>query len=193
VPTQTVRPVTVIYDACVLYPAPLRDLLMWLALSGLYRARWTDRIHDEWISAVLRERPGLKVNLERTRTMMNAHVHDCLVTGYEPLVETLDLPDPDDRHVLAAAIAGRADFIITKNLSDFPANRLVPFRIEAQHPDIFVRTLLDLDETTVLGAVAAHRASLQNPPKSIEQYLDTLTTQELPQTVAFLRRRRTSL
>jgi len=188
-----VTPVIVLYDACVLYPAPLRDLLMWLALTDLFCARWTDRIHDEWIGAVLRERPGLKNNLERTRTMMNAHVRDCLVTGYEPLIEMLDLPDPDDRHVLAAAIVGRAEFIITKNLSDFPANRLASFRIEAQHPDIFVRTLLDLNETTVLEAVAEHRASLQNPPKSVEQYLDTLAVQDLPQTVAFLRQRQTLL
>lgn len=188
-PNQTVTPVTVLYDACVLYPAPLRDVLMWLALTNLFRARWTDRIHDEWIGAVLRERPALKVNLDRTRAMMNAHVRRCLVTGYEPFIETLDLPDPDDRHVLAAAIAGRADFIITKNLSHFPADRLAPFRIEAQHPDMFVRTLLDRDEATVLEAVAEHSASLQNPPKSVEQYLDTLTVQGLPQTVAFLRQR----
>jgi hypothetical protein len=96
--------VIVLYDACVLYPAPLRDLLMWLALRDLFRAKWTDRIHDEWIRAVIRDRPELKRNLERTRSMMNAHVRDCLVTGYEPLIETLDLPDPDDRHVLAAAV-----------------------------------------------------------------------------------------
>ena len=90
----TVAILTALYDACVLYPAPLRDLLMWLALTDLFRARWTDRIHDEWVGAVLRERPELKTNLERTRAMMNAHVRDCLVTGYEPLIETIDLPDP---------------------------------------------------------------------------------------------------
>jgi len=181
---------TAMYDACVLYPAPLRDLLMWLALTDLFRARWTDRIHDEWTRAVLRERPELKTNLERTRAMMNAHVRDCLVTGYEPLIETIDLPDPDDRHVLAAAITAHADLIVTKNLNDFPAERLAPFRIATQHPDAFVRSLLDLDEATVLTAVAEHRASLQNPPKSIEEYLDTLLAQELPETVAFLRQRR---
>ena len=125
--SPTVTPVTALYDACVLYPAPLRDLLMWLALTDLFRARWTDRIHDEWIGAVLRERPELKVNLERTRAMMNAHVRDCLVTGYEPLIEALDLPDPDDRHVLAAAIAGRADLIVTKNLQTFPPIGLCRF------------------------------------------------------------------
>jgi predicted nucleic acid-binding protein len=181
---------TALYDACVLYPAPLRDLLMWLALTDLFRAKWTDRIHDEWIRAVLRERPELQASLERTRAMMNAHARDCLVTGYEPLIETLALPDPDDRHVLAAAITAHADLIVTKNLNDFPAERLAPFRIEACRPDAFVRSLLDLDEAAVLAAVAGHRAGLQNPPKSVEEYLDTLVTQELPETVAFLRQRR---
>lgn len=180
---------TALYDACVLYPAPLRDLLMRLALTDLFRAKWTARIHDEWIEAVLDGRPELKVNLERTRALMDAHVRDCLVTGYEPLIATLNLPDPDDRHVLAAAIVGRADLIVTKNLKDFPAERLAPFGIEAQHPDVFVRSLLNLNEAAALAAVAEHRSSLQNPPKSVVAYLDTLIGQELPETVAFLRER----
>lgn len=77
---------TALYDACVLYPAPLRDLLMHLALADLYRARWTDRIHEEWIRNLLEKRPDLNRNLlERTRQLMNAHVRDCLVTGYDHL------------------------------------------------------------------------------------------------------------
>ena len=189
-PGRTVATVTVLYDACVLYPAPLRDLLMWLALTDLFRAKWTDRIHDEWIGAVLRERPGLKVSLERTRELMNAHVRDCLVVGFESLIETLALPDPSDRHVLAAAITAHADLIVTKNLNDFPADRLAPFRIGAEHPDAFVRNLFDVDEATAIAAIAQHRASLQNPPKSVDEYLDTLLAMELPETVAFLRQRR---
>ena len=185
--------VTVLYDACVLYPAPLRDLLMWLALTDLFRAKWTDRIHNELIGAVLRERPELKANLQRTRALMDAHVRDCLVTGYEPLIETLDLPDPDDRHVLAAAITAHADLIVTKNLNDFPANRLAPFRIEARHPDAFVYSLLELEDAAVLAAVADHRTSLQNPPKSVDEYLDTLAGQGLRETVTLLRQRRASI
>jgi predicted nucleic acid-binding protein len=112
---------TALYDACVLYPAPLRDLLMRLALEDLYRARWTDRIHDEWIRSVLKDRQDLsRDQLERTRNLMNAHVRDCLVTGYEDLIEGLELPDPDDRHVLAAAIRTRASVIVTFNLGRLP-------------------------------------------------------------------------
>lgn len=178
------------YDACVLYPARLRDLLMRLAMTDLFRARWSASIHDEWIKSMLESRPELRVPLERTRLLMDANVMDCLVTGYDPLIKTLDLPDPDDRHVLAAAIVGRADLIVTKNLKDFPAERLAPFGIEAQHPDVFVRNLLGLHEAVALAAVARHRDSLRNPPNSVDDYLDTLLVQELPDTVTFLRQYR---
>ena len=73
---------TVIYDACVLYPAPLRDFLMRLALTDLFRARWSRDIHDEWIRNVLKDRADLTpLQLERTRNLMDSHVRDCLVTG----------------------------------------------------------------------------------------------------------------
>jgi len=86
---------TAIYDACVLYSAPLRDLLMQLALTDLFRARWTDRIHDEWIGNLLKKRPDLTLEqLTRTKELMNSHVRDCLVTNYEYLIPYLQLPDP---------------------------------------------------------------------------------------------------
>ena len=92
-------------DRCVLYPAPLRDLLMQLALTDLYRARWTEKIHEEWMRNVLKNRPDLsKEQLERTKSLMNRSVRDCLIEGYEFIIPSLDLPDPDDRHILAAAI-----------------------------------------------------------------------------------------
>ncbi len=162
---------TAVFDACVLYPAPLRDLLMHLALTDLFRARWTDAIHDEWIRNVLKDRPNLtKSQLERTRTLMNSHVRDCLVTGWEVFLPSLNLPDPDDRHVLAAALAARADVIVTFNIKDFPASSLEPLGIEAQHPDEFVTHLLSLDEPRVLTAVKRLRASLRSPPVPAEDY-----------------------
>ncbi len=112
---------TVVYDACVLYPAPLRSLLMYLAMTGLYRARWTNDIHEEWMRNVQRDYPDVtRQQAERIRDLMNAHIGDCLVTGYETLIPSLALPDPDDRHVLAAAICCEADIILTFNLKDFP-------------------------------------------------------------------------
>ena len=134
----------VLYDACVLYPAPLRDLLMRLALTDLFQARWTDRIHDEWTRNVLANRPDVTPeSLARCRQLMDEHVPDCLVTGYEALISTLTLPDPDDRHVLAAAVHGGAGSIVTFNLDDFPASVLEQFHTEAVHPDEFIVRLWD--------------------------------------------------
>ncbi len=178
---------TALFDACVLHPAPLRDLLMRLSMTELFRARWSDAIHEEWIRSVLRQRPELAVQLQRTRQLMDAHVMDSLVTGYERLIDTIELPDANDRHVLAAAIAGGADVLVTMNLRDFPADRLAPFGVEAQHPDVFIRNLLRQHEAAMIGAVALHRAALRNPPKSVEEYLETLLIQDLPETVALLR------
>jgi hypothetical protein len=180
---------TAVYDACVLYPAQLRNLLMWLALSGLFRARWTNDIHDEWTRNVLRNHPDVTpAQVRRIRTLMDTHVLDALVSGYEPLIPSLVLPDPDDRHVLAAAIRAGAGVIVTSNLSDFPPERLAPYGIEARHPDDFILDLADLDPAAVCRAARDHRASLRRPAKSPEEYLNTLLAAGLSKTVAFLRR-----
>lgn len=179
---------TVVYDACVLYPAPLRDLLMHLALSDLYRARWSDMIHDEWTRNVLASRPDLTQDqLDRTRRLMNAHVRDCLVAGFEYLIPSINLPDPNDRHVVAAAIHSGASLIVTFNLRDFPLEALSPYNLAAQHPDDFIVDLLDLHPAGVLEAAASHRRSLKNPPRTVDEYLDTLLAQGLTQSVAVMR------
>ncbi len=178
---------TAIYDACVLYPAPLRDFLLRLAMTELFRARWTDHIHDEWIGGVLGNRQDITAEqLERTRQLMNQAVPDCLVTGYEELIDSLELPDPDDRHVLAAAIRCQAGVIVTFNLDDFPADIIGRYGIEAQHPDEFIGHLLDLDPGAVGNVARLQRQALKNPPKSPEEFLDTLLRQGLAGTVAQL-------
>lgn len=179
---------TVVYDACVLYPAPLRDLLMRLALTDLFRAKWTNAIHEEWITNVLAARADLtRMQLERTRDLMNANVRDGLVEGYEHLIASIELPDQNDRHVVAAAIHARADAIVTFNLWDFPVDALAPLRLRAMHPDDFIRYQIDLGLAAVLEAVRRHRASLRNPPKTAVEYLETLERQSLPKTVTALR------
>lgn len=179
---------TVLYDACVLYPAPLRSLLMYLAITDLFRARWTDAIHEEWMRNVQKDYPDItRPKAERIRDLMNAHVRDCLVSGYEDLIPALALPDPDDRHVLAAAIRAGANIIVTINLSDFPEETLTKYGIEAQHPDEFIRHLLELAPAVVCGAAKEQRESLKNPPMTVEQYLQCLERQGLAQTVATLR------
>nr|WP_200892240.1 PIN domain-containing protein [Aliterella atlantica] len=179
---------TAIYDACVLYPAPLRDFLMELALTDLFKARWTEEIHDEWIKNVLKNRSDLtSERLTKTKTLMNIAVRDCLVTGYQALVPGLQLPDPNDRHVLAAAIRAQADIIVTFNLDDFPMQILSEFGVEPQHPDEFILHLIDLNPAKVCTAIERQRSRLKNPPKTIEEHLDTLLAQQLPQSTATLR------
>lgn len=179
---------TVVYDASVLYPAPLRDLLIQLALTGLFNARWTDEIHNEWMRNVLKNRPDLTLEqLTRTKNLMNASIRDCLVTGYKEIIPELQLPDPGDRHVLAAAIRCDASFIITFNLRDFPRQVLAPYGVEAWHPDSFILDLFDLNSKAICEAGQMQRSRLKNPPKSPDEYLETLVEQGLPQTAARLR------
>jgi predicted nucleic acid-binding protein len=179
---------TVIFDACVLYPAPLRDLLMQLALSDLITAKWTDRIHDEWIENLLKNRPDLtRTQLERTRQLMNRATRDAIVQGHESLIQSVHLPDENDKHVLAAAIHAKAQIIVSFNLRDFPSESLQPYKIEALHPDDLIMRLIALDAPGVLEAVRLHRARLRHPPKSAEEYLRTLEAQGLIKTVLHLK------
>ncbi len=174
------------FDACVLYPAPLRDLLVQLAVSGVFRAKWTDTIHEEWIRSLLAKRPDLaRTELDRTRELMN-RTADSLVTGYERLIPAVDLPDFDDRHVAAAAIHAGADVIVTFNLKDFPAAAHGPYGLRAIHPDDLISGLFSIDEAEVLAAARRCRARLRNPPETAAAYLETLRAQGLPRTVVRL-------
>ena len=150
------------------YGAKLRiALLLRLADQYLYAPLWSAAIHSEWIGSVLEDRPYLTANvLERTRAMMDRHFPDAVVTGYSARIAGLHLPDADDLHVLAAAIEGGADMIVTRNLRDFPADRLAPHGLTAQHPDVFIADLFDADPEAVLAAVRGHRAALSNPPRT---------------------------
>lgn len=178
------RTTVVFLDASVLYPAPLRDLLLELAVSDLFRAKWSASVQDEWIRALLRNRPDLTAErLERTRRLMDAHVRDALVTGFEDLIGEIELPDPDDRHVLAAAAVARVDMILAANIRHFPEPILSAHGLEAQHPDVFLANLCDQSPTPFLDALHRVRARLRNPPVSREQHLDTLRRVGLNDTV----------
>ncbi len=178
---------TAVLDANTLYPAPLRDLLLSLAADGLYHARWTARIHDEWVRNLGRNRPEIESQLAALVDLMNRSVPDCLVENYEGLVAGLVLPDPDDRHVLAAAIAGHADAIVTFNLRHFPAAALEPYRIEAIHPDDFVLNQVELQPYEALAAVKKMRARLTRPPQTAAELIATLARSGLPASAAQLR------
>lgn len=166
-------PFTVIYDACVLYPASLRDILIRVGQAGLVHVRWTDRILDECFRSILRNRPDLRPDrLQRTRQLMGEAIRDVVVEGYENLAAGLDLPDEDDRHVLAAAIKAGAQIIVTFNLRDFPPQQLG--EIEAQAPDTFLYNLIDLSPGIVAHVIRSMEEDLGSRP-GIDYVLATLT------------------
>lgn len=169
----------VLLDANVLFPFTLRDFLVTLATTELYQAKWSEQIHDEWIRNVLKDRPELADVLPRTRSLMDAAVPDCLVTGFEGLIESLELPDPNDRHVLAAAIRCGAQIIVTKDLKDFPSEILEQYGIEAQHPDEFLDYQFGLRPNLVVRAAKEQRKRWKNPPLAAEEYLERLSSQGL--------------
>jgi len=159
-----------------------------LALGGQFRARWSADIHDEWIRNLLKNRSDLtQEQLNKVRALMDKHVPGCLVEGYENLIPAIELPDPDDRHVVAAAVQTRAEAIVTFNPKDFPDDALAQYNLKAIHPDDFISDLLELNIGAAIDAVRKHRAGLKNPPFTADEYLDLLLKQRLPETVSKLR------
>lgn len=181
-------PFVVVYDASVLYPSTLRDLLLRIAQSGLAQAKWTEQILDEMFAALRRDRPDLEPGkLDRTRSLMTTAVRDWKISNYEDLIESLKLPDPDDRHVLAAAIRARAQVIVTSNLRDFPTDELRKWDIDPKSPDEFVRDQISLDRDVVYAALQQIADSWRVPPGGIDDVLDRLERAGLAVSVADLR------
>ena len=178
---MTARPI-VVYDANVLYPAQLRDLLMRLAVSGLVRAHWSDQIHEEWMGNVLVNRPDLRQEqLDRTRALMERALPSARVEGYEQHMASISLPDPDDRHVVAAAIEAKAEVIVTFNLRDFPESVFDPLGLKALHPDAFVLSLFEAHpdhvaqrEDTQCGVIGRRRLSGEGRIGLVQQAADLL-------------------
>lgn len=177
-------PYPVVLDACVLYPSFLRDLLIRLGLTGLYQPKWSATIEDEWQRNLLANRADLTPEqIQRTAALMNTAVPDAMITGFESLIDSVDLPDVGDRHVVAASVRSNSEIIVTFNLKDFPAPALDAFGIEALHPDDFVMDLFDLNRALVLSAVTTQRSNLRRPPMSVDEYLEALLRQGMAQTV----------
>jgi predicted nucleic acid-binding protein len=177
-----------IYDADALYPNTLRDLLIRIAqLPHLVQARWTEQILDEVIRALQKNRPDISdEKAHRLRELVNAAVRGCLVTGYEPLIPSLALPDPDDRHVLAAAIKSNAQVIVTRNLRHFPKDRLAPWGVKAKSPDDFVRDQIGIDAQAVWACVQQIVDSRTRHPVTIDDVLAELVRSGLVGTAAAL-------
>lgn len=167
----------------------LRDILIRLATTGIFRARWTEQILDEVFRSLSTDRPDLDQDkLDRTRELMCRAVDDCLVTGYEDLIDAVSLPDADDRHVLAAAIRCGAQVIVTENKRDFPTEIVEKYQIEIQGADEFLCNQIDLFSPRVHQSVTYAAAAFRNPPRTINDVLDALAKAGAPSAAEMLRR-----
>lgn len=180
---------TALLDACVLYPLAMADALMSLATAGLFAAKWTTRIETEWIAALETRRPDLKGRLSIRRDQMREAIPDWEVpeAAWQACTGNLALPDPDDVHVLAAALCGHADCIVTANLKDFPAAVVGALGIEVIHPDPFIVAQWDLDPLTAIAAFKRMRARWKRPEASAEDFAAAMERGGLPATAQRLR------
>ena len=166
-----------ILDACVMYPITLTNVLAQLAVDGLYTAKWTKQIDEEWVGALLKSHHNFSPEqVSRRLNALHAAIPDWEIeeTLYSDLIEVLDLPDPNDRHVLAAAIAGHADCIVTFNAKDFPYLEMEKRGIEVLHPDDFISLQLTLEPVVALTAIKHIRARFKNPPKTAQEFIELL-------------------
>lgn len=180
---------TALLDACVLHSMAMADALMSLASSGLYAAKWSRTIESEWIASIEARRPDLKGKLEYRRDRMREAVPDWEVEerAWQSLAGSLRLPDPGDTHVLAAALAGHADCIVTVNLRDFPSDVVGPLGIEVIHPDQFIVAQWDLDQLVAVAAFKRMRARWKKPEATAEDFAAALERAGLPATAQRLR------
>ncbi|MEO1794645.1 MAG: PIN domain-containing protein [Pseudomonadota bacterium] len=180
---------TALFDANVLYSIGITDIAIRLARRDVFRLRWSDEIHHEWMRTLAEQRPDLgQAAIERRRQRMDHAVPQARVTGYESLVEGLRLPDAEDRHVLAAAINGRADVIVSFNTQDLPADALKPHGIECQHPDEFLNFQMSLNEATFIEVVREARGDLTSPAIPSDNYIEMIDKRGLPVLASNLRK-----
>ena len=180
--------IAAVLDANALYQAPLRDYLLYLASLEVYDPVWTDAIQEEWTRNLLKARPDLdRESLETTLGSMDSYFPRAKLKNYESIIESLSLPDPNDRHVLAAAIKRKAQIIVTANLKDFPGKILAPYNIRAEHPDDFVLACITREKENAVKALENQVKFLKNPPLSIEKVLENLRRCGLVKSVEKLR------
>ncbi|MBE9605686.1 PIN domain-containing protein [Acetobacteraceae bacterium H6797] len=188
------KPPVAVLDACVLYPFHLRNVLIQAAFDGLFDARWTEDIHEEWIRNLIANAKGVsRERLEATRDKMMTVLPEANVIDYHALIPGLDLPDPDDRHVLAAAIAGQASVIVTWNLKDFPTSSLQSHGIVCISPDAFMMALHALFPDAVIDSAARARHNLRKSLPTADEFIDAVARQGLTAFAAILLREATRL
>lgn len=182
------NPFVVVLDANVLFPVRIRDVLLQFAHDGLFRARFTDEILGEWTRSLIREKPHLEQSIRRQEELIRKKFDECFVTGHLPLIASLELPDPDDRHVLAAAIRCSAQVIVTENHKDFPSDILDDFDIETLSADDMLANTYDLFRGEGVRSLRRIRQRYGNPPFTASEFLLDLTRCGLPKLAAMARK-----
>lgn len=184
------RPPVAVFDACVLYPFHTRNLLVQCAVDRLVDARWSDHIHEEWMRNLAANTPGISIDrLRRTRDLMKAALPTADVGGYERLIPGITLPDPDDRHVVAVAIAGGASVIVTWNTRDFPDAELARHGLRQETPDQFVLGLDAAVPKAMAATIANAHLNLRVSTPAADEFMDALDRQGLHGFVSTIRDR----
>lgn len=160
-------------DANVLHPAFLRGAMLWFASERLLRPVWSKTVLEEWRRSLLRRHSDLEeAKIDQLEAQTLEHFPDAMVEGYEPFIKAIELPDPNDRHILAAAIVGKCQGIVTANTKHFPEEVVAPHQMEIIHPDDFIVNIIDIDETKALTACRNHRAAMSRTTPTQDQYLE---------------------
>lgn len=178
-------PTRVVIDACVLYDAAVRDLLLRLGMAGLIEPIWSARILDECFTALGRNRPDLKPEqLGALRAAMSRAFPGAEFTAPPT---SIALPDANDVHVIGTALSAGAPLICTYNLTDFPADVLEGVELRAAHPDAVALASLEADPDAVMTVLADHARALRRPPTTLDRLLATLEARGLTQFVVAAR------
>lgn len=178
-------PVVAVCDACVLYPFHLRNIIVQAGVDRLFQARWTEEIHDEWMRNLVANTPSLSLTrLEAAKQLMTIALPAATVVGYEKHIAAVSLPDPDDRHVAAAAIEAGASTIITWNLRDFPVPELKKHNLVRQTPDAFLAGLYEQVPERLTGSLANARRNLSRTRVSAADFISILRDQRLTKLAA---------
>lgn len=180
-------PPAVLYDANLLYPFHLRNLLVQLGVHHIVRPRWTDAIHEEWTRTLVASGKVPRERLLHTRDIMKRVLPEADVQDYAHRMVGFTLPDPDDGHVVAAALEGRAGTILTFNLRHFPAEILAPLGLVALDPDEYLCQLHGVDPEAIAAVIEAARVNLSRTAPDPTAFLDALERQRLPAFAARLR------
>lgn len=176
---------TCVLDTNVIYPVETRDLLFWFAHDDLFTPKWSKHIFDEWKDVMKRKGVNEK-EIEKRVNWANLAFPDALVENYELLIRGLELPDPKDCHVLAAAIKTNANIIVTNNLKDFPRSYLSTFGLTAKSADDFLTETIDLNQEVAVNSFRKLVMNRRNPDLDEFQILDSFRRNRLTDTANYL-------